>query len=159
MNLAELIPVLDVALTPSSINDMNLLERALRDNGWTLNSTEPLETGEERRWSAPGAPSPGTSTPTAWTTDVPGRGVSFGLIIGTATDADAEQLRAQLQGRIEVGGSLRKVESDDVWTSWTDGNRDAHLAIHNSSMLNGKKVVPSVQLSVEPAERGSTPGD
>jgi hypothetical protein len=155
----DLMPVLDVALAPTSLKDITQLERALRDNGWTLNSTEPVETGEERRWSAPGAPRPTTPSPAAWTTGVPDRGVSFGLIIGTATDGDAEQLRTQLQERIDSSENFRLVNADDVWTIWSDGNHDAHLAIHRSAMLSGKEVVPSVQLGVEPAERSSTPGD
>jgi hypothetical protein len=85
--------------------------------------------------------------------------VSFGLIVGTATVGDAEQLRAQFQSRIEFVETFWMVDADDVCTHWSDGNHDVYLASHRSYRLRGKEVVPSVQLSIEPAERSSTPGD
>lgn len=151
LNLHNLAPVLDVALSPTGLRDLEILPSALAAGGWTSGPVEHVDTGEQRHWRAPGSALVDVLSASAWTTAARGEGISFGLIVEASSESSARILRDAIHDRIATEKGFASIESDDVWSNWSDGEHIVRLAVHRSSTVGDKVIPPSVQVSFEPA--------
>src|SRR3712207_831517 len=130
---------------------MDSVTRSLRDGGWRSTRIDGDNTVLDLRWEHEDG-----QGMTRIHTGASGGEAFIGLIANVATDSAAHLLLQQVTERIEarvVIGELRHVETDPVWTTWSDGRRDVSLGLHAMAVEATHTVPPAVQFAVEIGRR------
>ncbi|MGY1590608.1 hypothetical protein ACI79D_01395 [Geodermatophilus sp. SYSU D00708] len=147
MDPGMLLSVVDLALLEPSIDDMDSVARALRDGGWRSTPVDSAGSVLDLQWEHEDGQ--GMSRVH---TGASRSGAFIGLIANVATDTAAHLLLQQVTERIEarvVLGQLHHVETDPVWTTWSDGRRDVSLGLHAMAVQATHTIPPAVQFAVE----------
>ena len=151
MDPDKLLLVVDLALNKTSIDDMDPVTRALRAGGWRSTRIDGDSTVLDLQWEHEDGH--GRSR---MHTGASGGEAFIGLIANVATDAAAQLLLQQVTERIEarvVIGELRHVETDPVWTTWSDGRQDVSLGLHAMTFQATHTTPPAAQFAVEIGQR------
>jgi hypothetical protein len=147
VDLEAILSVVDLALDETSIDDIDAVTRALRDGGWSSVQIDGDGTVLDRQWEHEDG-----QGMTRVHTGASGAEAFIGLIANVATDTAAQRLYKQVRERIQARvfiGELRHVETDPVWTTWSDGRRDVSLGLHAMASQATHTVPPAVQFAVE----------